>query len=59
MDFSKHVHPHAIFDDLFAGVIFLEPEETKEVSIFLFHNKAVKHLLDVSSYSYQLPSELQ
>ncbi len=37
------MHPHAVFNDLFTDIVILKPEETKEVSIFLFHNEAVKH----------------
>lgn len=46
-----NVHSHAVLNDLFASVIIPKPEEAKEVSIFLFHNEAVKHLFDICGYS--------
>lgn len=52
------MHPH-IFDNLLAGVIIPKPEEMKEVSVILFHKKAVKHLFNVSGHSYWLSSEMQ
>lgn len=53
----KDVNTHPVFYNVAVKVVVSIPQESKKVSVVLFHQEAMKHVLDISSDGNGILSE--